>query len=87
MTRLHLKKPVGWFTCVAACFGLLLWARLLLLTGHPRTAIADPSTHAPTPPAVAEPATNTQATPPQSNAPKASPPAAIPGDTATAPRP
>ncbi len=24
-------------------FGLLLWARFLLVTGHPRTAIADPA--------------------------------------------
>ncbi|HVU63785.1 MAG TPA: hypothetical protein VHC70_07405 [Phycisphaerales bacterium] len=23
-------------------FGLLLWARFLLVTGHPRTAIAEP---------------------------------------------
>jgi hypothetical protein len=23
-------------------FGLLLWARFLLVTGHPRTALADP---------------------------------------------
>jgi hypothetical protein len=27
---------------IAAVFGLLLWARLLLVTSHPRTAIADP---------------------------------------------
>lgn len=27
---------------IAAVFGLLLWARLLLVTNHPRTAIADP---------------------------------------------
>lgn len=24
-------------------FGLLLWARFLLVTGHPRTALADPA--------------------------------------------
>ncbi|MCC6323043.1 MAG: hypothetical protein IT438_16585 [Phycisphaerales bacterium] len=27
-------------------FGLLLWARFLLVTGHPRTAIADPPAQA-----------------------------------------
>lgn len=27
---------------VAVVFGLLLWAKLLLVTGHPRTALADP---------------------------------------------
>ena len=29
------------FTVAAGCFGLLLWARLLLVTGYPRTATAD----------------------------------------------
>ncbi len=28
---------------VAIVFGLLLWAKLLLVTNHPRTAIADPA--------------------------------------------
>lgn len=27
---------------IAVVFGLLLWAKLLLVTGHPRTALADP---------------------------------------------
>jgi hypothetical protein len=36
---------------VAVVFGLLLWAKLLLVTNHPRTAIADP---APAPPSAAE---------------------------------
>jgi hypothetical protein len=27
---------------VVLVFGLLLWARFLLVTGHPRTAVADP---------------------------------------------
>ncbi|MFN7021943.1 MAG: hypothetical protein ACK4WH_11535, partial [Phycisphaerales bacterium] len=35
-------------------FGLLLWARFLLVTGHPRTAIADP-------PAAAQPALHASA--------------------------
>lgn len=30
------------FACAVLAFGLLLWARFLLVTGHPRTAIADP---------------------------------------------
>lgn len=37
----------GWprpsfFTLAVLAFGLLLWARFLLVTGHPRTAIAEP---------------------------------------------
>jgi hypothetical protein len=30
------------FACAVLAFGLLLWARFLLVTGHPRTAIAEP---------------------------------------------
>ena len=30
------------FALVLVAFGLLLWARFLLVTGHPRTAIAEP---------------------------------------------
>ncbi len=30
------------FSAVVVAFGLLLWARLVLVTGHPRTATADP---------------------------------------------
>lgn len=30
------------FTCAVLALGLLLWARFLLVTGHPRTAIAQP---------------------------------------------
>lgn len=30
------------FACVMLAFGLLLWARFILVTGHPRTAIAEP---------------------------------------------
>jgi hypothetical protein len=40
-TSRHLKMSV--FACAVLAFGLLLWARFLLVTGHPRTAIADPS--------------------------------------------
>lgn len=31
------------FACVMLAFGLLLWARFILVTGHPRTAIAEPA--------------------------------------------
>jgi hypothetical protein len=30
------------FACAVLAFGLLLWARFLLVTDHPRTAIAQP---------------------------------------------
>ncbi len=33
---------VSMFACVLLAFGLLLWARFILVTGHPRTAIAEP---------------------------------------------
>ncbi len=36
------------FAFAVLAFGLLLWARFLLVTGHPRTAIAEP----PAPPQV-----------------------------------
>lgn len=32
----------GFFSCAALAFGLLLWARLIVVTNHPRTAIAEP---------------------------------------------
>lgn len=35
---------------VVAVFGLLLWARFLLVTGHPRTAVADPAANLIQPP-------------------------------------
>jgi hypothetical protein len=34
---------ISLFACVLMAFGLLLWARLILVTGTPRTAIADPA--------------------------------------------
>ncbi|CAN5734923.1 hypothetical protein BH11PLA1_BH11PLA1_06440 [soil metagenome] len=37
------------FALAVAVLGLLLWARLLLLTGHPRIAIADPERSEATP--------------------------------------
>jgi hypothetical protein len=47
----HLRhKHLG---ALLVVFGLLLWARFLLVTGHPRTAIADPpQAENPTPVAV-----------------------------------
>lgn len=43
----RLRRPIGgrgvtYFGLVVVCFGLLLWARLILVTGHPRTATAEP---------------------------------------------
>jgi hypothetical protein len=35
------RRP-SMFTLALLAFGLLLWARFLLVTGHPRTAIAEP---------------------------------------------
>ncbi len=37
-----LTRPEGGIVLGALMVGLLLWARLLLITDHPRTAIADP---------------------------------------------
>lgn len=39
--RIRLVKTTG-FTCAILAFGLLLWARFIIVTGHPRTAVADP---------------------------------------------
>ena len=39
--RLRLTKATG-FSCVILAFGLLLWARFIIVTGHPRTAVAEP---------------------------------------------
>lgn len=38
-----LRGPATFVAVVAVAFGLLLWARLILVTGHPRTATAAPS--------------------------------------------
>ncbi len=37
---------VSLFACALLAFGLLLWARLILVTGTPRTAIAEPASSA-----------------------------------------
>lgn len=36
------KRAFTWFGAAVAVMGLLISARLLLVTGHPRRAIADP---------------------------------------------
>ncbi|HMN39588.1 MAG TPA: hypothetical protein PKE29_02005 [Phycisphaerales bacterium] len=39
------RRPIGrptMFAVALLVFGLLLWSRFLLVTGHPRTAIAQP---------------------------------------------
>ncbi|MBL8990874.1 MAG: hypothetical protein JNJ48_04760 [Phycisphaerae bacterium] len=33
---------MGGFAAAVCALGILLWARLILVTGHPRTAIATP---------------------------------------------
>ncbi len=43
MTR-KLRIRSSSFGVALVAFGLLLWARLLLLTGHPKMAIAEPGT-------------------------------------------
>lgn len=42
------RKPVLPVLAILV-FGLLLWARFLLVTGHPRTAIAEPMPGIPEP--------------------------------------
>lgn len=37
------RIPLGLFGLTVCAFGLLLWARLILVTGHPRVATADPA--------------------------------------------
>jgi hypothetical protein len=45
------KRVFTWFGMAVMAMGLLISARLLLVTGHPRRAIADPApTGSPTPP-------------------------------------
>ncbi len=39
--------PLTAFGVAVVVMGLLLWARFLLVTGHPRTAIANPPIAAP----------------------------------------
>ncbi|MBY0310873.1 MAG: hypothetical protein K2W85_02265 [Phycisphaerales bacterium] len=39
----HRALRPSMFACVMLAFGLLLWARFILVTGHPRTAIAEPA--------------------------------------------
>jgi hypothetical protein len=36
------RITIGFATAAVLVFGLLLWARLVLVTGHPRTATAEP---------------------------------------------
>ena len=43
--RLDLRR-MGIYATIVLGFGLLLWAKLLLVTDHPRSAIADDKTPA-----------------------------------------
>lgn len=42
MKHLRLKPGMSLFACAACALGLLLWARLLLVSHPPRVATADP---------------------------------------------
>lgn len=42
MKSLRLKPGMSLFACAACALGLLLWARLLLVSHPPRVATADP---------------------------------------------
>lgn len=55
----RLKRQVTYFSLAVAAFGLLLWARLILVTGRPRAAIADPEKQA----AAAKPAGDSHTAP------------------------
>ncbi len=46
-SKVVLRRPLLGVAAVIAAFGLLLWARLLLVTNYPRTAIATPDQAAP----------------------------------------
>jgi hypothetical protein len=47
MKHLRLKSGMSLFACAACALGLLLWARLLLVSSPPRIATADPAPQAP----------------------------------------
>ncbi|HYD00962.1 MAG TPA: hypothetical protein VEB22_07015 [Phycisphaerales bacterium] len=47
MKKLQLKPGISLFACAACALGLLLWARLLLVSHPPRVATADPVPQAP----------------------------------------
>lgn len=40
--KLRVKRELTVFSIACMCLGLLLWARLVLVTGYPRTATASP---------------------------------------------
>lgn len=44
--RLFCRTRLSLYACALLAFGLLLWARLILVTGTPRTAIAQPDRQA-----------------------------------------
>ena len=43
MARVCCGMKLSHLGLLVLVFGLLLWARFLLVTGHPRTAMADPN--------------------------------------------
>lgn len=44
--RFFCRARLSLYACALLAFGLLLWARLILVTGTPRTAMAQPERQA-----------------------------------------
>jgi hypothetical protein len=42
MMKYFSRRRTGYFGAAVVAMGLLLWARFLLITGHPKTAMATP---------------------------------------------
>lgn len=42
MMKYFSRRRTGYFGAAVLAMGLLLWARFLLITGHPKTAMATP---------------------------------------------
>ncbi len=68
--RLRNTRRLTIFGITVAAMGLLLWARLILVTGRPRTAIADPKDAPPAKPAQVQPREPDAPTESESNVPK-----------------
>lgn len=53
------RRRTGYFGAAMVAMGLLLWARFLLITGHPKTAMATPEAPSGTPSSSTTAETNT----------------------------
>lgn len=47
LIRRRMSLALGGASLGVVLLGILIWARLILITGHPRTAIADPEANPP----------------------------------------